>query len=327
MVDEYTQRSQRFCIYAGQRLKYESHPEIYSTQIGVTSEQLAFTLTAVEGSTLWLLTGHKLTSSQWSRKCWRVPQQDHDTRKISSLNLISYTFTHMHTHCPFWAVHRYEGGRWWMAPISWMERQERVKWTVLVLRSMYAHTLFYFFPRGHKKKGKEIWVSLQLLFLVSCLILILPQRQKNSKDQLYKTTTNKQTSSCVSFIYQCPIHLQLSDLEQSHLATINLDRQIDKLAGEKFLKRVPSVYFRVKGAQRKWEKADLVTLTSHCQTLAEVYLGSCCLAWDSDGVGIQYTALPRQPTQTSALPPHHHFAQHQTTKLACSAAPMANTKN
>lgn len=79
--------------------------------------------------------------------------------------------------------------------------------------------------------------------------------------------------------------------------------------------------------QQKWEKAVLVTLTSHCQTLAEVYLGSCCLAWDSDGVGIQYSALPRQPTQTSALPPHHHFAQHQTTKLACSAAPMANPKN
>lgn len=75
--------------------------------------------------------------------------------------------------------------------------------------------------------------------------------------------------------------------------------------------------------QEKWANADLVTLASLCQTLAEMYLGSCCLAWDGDWVGIKCTAFPHQPTQTSALPPHHHFAQHQTTKLACSPAPMA----
>lgn len=113
-----------------------------------------------------------------------------------------------------------------------------------------AYILLFFSPTASKKKKKKKSGLVCSSLTLSSLILILPQRQKNSKDQLY-TTTNKQTSSRVSFIYQCPIHLQLSDLEQSHLATIILDRQTDKLAGEKFFKRVPSVYVRVKGASAK----------------------------------------------------------------------------
>lgn len=77
-------------------------------------------------------------------------------RYLSLICFNTSTHTHTYTHCPFRASHGYGGGRWWMAQISWVERQERVKWTVLVLGSMYAHILLYFYHG----KWKKIWVSL-----------------------------------------------------------------------------------------------------------------------------------------------------------------------
>lgn len=45
--------------------------------------------------------------------------------------------------------------------------------------------------------AKKIWVSLRLLFFVSSLIPISPQRQKHREHQLHTTNTDKRTNYCV----------------------------------------------------------------------------------------------------------------------------------
>lgn len=69
-----------------------------------------------------------------------------------------------------------------------------------------------FFHRGQREKKKSGLVY-GSFFLCPLLIPISPQRQEHSEDQLYTTNTDKQTNYRVSFIYQCPIHLQLQDLQ------------------------------------------------------------------------------------------------------------------
>lgn len=134
---------------------------------------------AVEGSTLWLLAVHKLSSPHSeSHKCWGILQWDTITlaRSRRYLSLICFPDTRTHTntraqmHRPFHPAHRYEGGRWWMAHISWVERQERVKWTVLVLGSMYAHTLLYFYRGQRKNLGYSPAPFLCVLSWFTCFL-------------------------------------------------------------------------------------------------------------------------------------------------------------
>lgn len=48
------------------------------------------------------------------------------------------------------------------------------------------------------------------LFVLSAKIPISPQRRKHREHQLH---TTKQTNYCMFSIYQCPVHLQLLDLQ------------------------------------------------------------------------------------------------------------------
>lgn len=147
---------------------------------------------SVEGSTLWLYTnstpqGHNLIDSSGSYNRIRTCRLRGRYLSLICFHTNTHSITLSYTRCPSLATRGYEGGRWWMARISWEERQERVKWTVLVLRSMYAHTLLYFYRGQLKNLGystspflcvlsAKIPVSLQNQSAVNIKLLTTRQR-------------------------------------------------------------------------------------------------------------------------------------------------------
>lgn len=142
-------------------------------------------------------------------------------------------------------------------------------------------------------------------------------KKKKKKSTVYISRTQQIQTSRQTTAFQFTFSFKTCEFKEKNDLNNPTDKKV-KLATGQCFKRAASVYVRTKGNiskslfARLWLKCIWAAVAQHEM---------------ATGLASSALAFPRQPTQTSALPPHHHFAQHQTTELACSAAPVANPKN
>lgn len=124
------------------------------------------------------------------------------------LSLICFcTNTHAtHTVLPVQHTDMKVGGDEWLISVEWRGRRELNELSLFWGLCMRIHC--YIFTMASEK----IWVSLWLRFFVSSL-LRFPSLLKGESTVNISCTQQNQTNYCMFYIYQCPVHLQLSDLQ------------------------------------------------------------------------------------------------------------------
>lgn len=141
-----------------------------------------------------------------------------------------------------------------MAHFSWVERQERVKWAVLVLGSMYAHTLLY----SSRGRRINIWVGLRLRPCVLSDSDLL-SKTKERKRSAAHNESRQQDLPVPTFYSLPPIHLQL---QKSPWIISPVRDYFGQTEGWPHHRTVlPVGGLGLREHRQKWAKADRVTLS------------------------------------------------------------------